>query len=67
MAAGMILSVSWGTDEAGVQTKASPGSHPEAEQNGHPPDAVEDQAVNGNTDAPAKRQKRTRTEFELNG
>ena len=70
MAAGMILSVSWGTDESRFPAEDAPDDHPESERNTRPSDATDDPAVAGTANASGnreKRQRRTRTEFELNG
>ena len=75
MAAGMILSVSWGTDESILQGVASRDSIPEAETGGQTSDTGSAQAMNGNTEKSVsheeagkmnKGSRRTRTEFDLN-
>ena len=69
MAAGMILSVSWGCDESRIKSEESEESSPEDDQNSQTSEAVVKQAMKEGTEASGtgrKKQKRTRTEFEIN-
>lgn len=69
MAAGMILSVSWGTDESRVSAEETQNPNADAEQEDRAQDAADGQAMGGYKEGSgkrSKRQKRTRTEFELN-
>ena len=69
MAAGMILSVSWGCDESRIKSEESEESSPEDDQNSQTSEAVVKQARKEGTEASRtgrKKQKRIRTEFEIN-
>ena len=69
MAAGMILSVSWGCDESRIKSEESEESSPEDDQNSQTSEAVVKQAMKEGPEASGtgrKKQKRTRTEFEIN-
>ena len=69
MAVGMILSVSWGTDETRIKSEESQESSPEDDQNSQSSEALKEQTSKKGTEASGsrnKKQKRTRTEFEIN-
>ena len=73
IAAGMILSVSWGTDESRAQGVDSRESIPEDENGGQTPDSGSAEASTGGAEASAGSaeklktgQRKTRTEFDLN-
>ncbi len=69
MAAGMILSVSWGCDESRIKSEESEESSPEDDQNSQTSEAAVKQVMKEGTEASGtgkKKQKRTRTEFEIN-
>jgi cell division protein FtsW len=69
MAVGMILSVSWGCDETRIKSEESQESSPEDDQNSQTSEALREQARKKGTEASGsrnKKQKRTRTEFEIN-
>jgi cell division protein FtsW len=73
IAAGMILSVSWGTDESRAKGVDSRESIPEAENGGQTPDSGSAEASSGSAKASAGSaeklktgQMKTRTEFDLN-
>ncbi len=66
IAAGMILSVSWGTDESRAQGVDSRESVPEAENGGQTPDSGSAEAGAGSAEKIKMGQRKTRTEFDLN-
>ncbi|MFO7668874.1 MAG: putative peptidoglycan glycosyltransferase FtsW [Bacteroidales bacterium] len=66
IAAGMILSVSWGTDESRTQGMDSRESIPEAENGGQSPDSGSAEASAGSAEKLKMGQRKTRTEFDLN-
>ena len=69
MAAGMILSVSWGTDESRIKSEEPEESNPEDDQSSQASETTVEEAREKGTEASGKgkkKQKRTRTEFVIN-